>query len=234
MLGEKIRGLFRPPGEAPPVNGRAIYAPDLGSIPPAAHGPLMAETDRRSNGLRQFFEALHGQSRMQILDLGGASQANINFITLQGHRLYTEDLLLALDRLTAQTRESRAGRDVMAARFLADNLAFAPAEFDGIMVWDTLEFLEEEMLAATVGRLHSILKPGGTLLSFFHTHAKGETVPVYRYQIRDHQTLHLRPRVSRPLPRALNNRSLERLFANFHAVKFFLSKENLREVIVTR
>ena len=101
-------------------------------------------------------------------------------------------------------------------------------------VWDTLEFLEEEMLSAAVARMHSVLKPGGTLLSFFHTHAKGETVPVYRYQIRDHQTLHLCPRVCRPLPRALNNRALERLFANFHAVKFFLSQGSLREVIVTR
>ena len=29
-------------------------------------------------------------------------------------------------------------------------------------------------------------------------------------------------------------RNLERLFSNFHAVKFFLAKDNLREVIVTR
>ena len=50
----------------------------------------------------------------------------------------------------------------------------------------------------------------------------------------DHQTLHLQPRFSRPLPRAFNNRNLERLFSNFRSVKFFLAKDNLREVIVTR
>jgi len=46
--------------------------------------------------------------------------------------------------------------------------------------------------------------------------------------------LHLQPRFSQPLPRAFNNRNLERLFSNFRSVKFFLAKENLREVIVTR
>ncbi|MBI3694375.1 MAG: class I SAM-dependent methyltransferase [Acidobacteria bacterium] len=191
------------------------------------------EMDRSSNGLRQFFENLPHESRMRILDLGGASQANINIIALQGHKLYTEDLLVGLERLHATAREQEQ-RANPAARFIRENLHFPPAQFDGILVWDTLEFLEEELLPPVVSQLHAILKPGGTLLTFFHTLAKGETVHVCRYQIRDHQTLRLQPRLSRPLPRAFNNRSLERLFANFHSVKFFLAKDNLREVIVTR
>ena len=64
--------------------------------------------------------------------------------------------------------------------------------------------------------------------------AAGSPVHVCRYQIRDRQTLRLQPRLSRPLPRAFNNRSLERMFTNFRSVKFFLAKDNLREVIVTR
>ena len=189
--------------------------------------------DRQSNGLRQFFENLRGETRLHILDLGGVSQANVNFITLRGHKLYTGDLLLGLDRVVAMAQQS-GGAVSPTARFIQENLNFPPAQFDGILVWDTLEFLEEEMLWAAVSSLQTILKPDGCLLSFFHTHAKGETVHLYRYQIRDHQTLHLRLRFSRPLPRAFNNRNLERLFGNFHGVKFFLAKDNLREVIVTR
>lgn len=229
MLGEKIRSLFRPGGEPFP-NGGAAYAHDYG---PPPRRPVPVEMDRRSNGLRQFFENLPRQSRLRILDLGGASQANINFIALQGHKLYTEDLLLSLDRLTAASRENGA-RNGLIARFIQESLNFSSEEFDGILVWDSLEFLDEEALWAAVARMQTILKPGGTLLTFFHTHAKGETVHVYRYQIRDHETLHLQPRLSRPLPRAFNNRNLERLFSNFRSVKFFLAKDNLREVIVTR
>ncbi len=191
------------------------------------------EMDRSSNGLRQFFENLPHEKKLRILDLGGASQATINFIALQGHKLYSEDLLVGLERLHATAREAEQ-RVSLAPRFIRENLQFPPGHFDGILVWDTLEFLDEDLLPTVVAQLQAIVRPGGTLLTFFHTHAKGETVHIFRYHIRDHQTLRLLPRLSRPLPRAFNNRSLERLFANFHSVKFFLSKDNLREVIVTR
>ncbi|HYM13143.1 MAG TPA: class I SAM-dependent methyltransferase [Bryobacterales bacterium] len=230
MIGEKIRSLFRP-SEAMPLNGAGVYIHDFKpALRPARATPPPVETDRRSNGLRQFFENLPRESRLKILDLGGASQANINFIALQGHKLYTEDLMVDIQRVTAPGN-GLAGN---VAGFIEENLTFPQEQFDGVLVWDTLEFLEEDMMWAAVSQMQSILKPGGTLLTFFHTHAKGETVHVYRYQIRDRQSLHLQPRFSRPLPRAFNNRSLERLFGNFHSVKFFLANDNLREVIVTR
>lgn len=232
MLGEKIRSLFRPVGE-PPLNGSAMLNSEYRHSSRPGDAAALAPGSRRSNGLRQFFENLPAGGRLRILDLGGASQANIDFIALQGHKLNTEDLLVGLDRLHASARDA-AGRSGMPARFIRENLDFGPEQFDGILVWDTLEFLDEDVLWAAVSQMQTILKPGGTMLTFFHTHAKGETVHVYRYQIVDRQTLHLQPRLSRPLPRAFNNRNLERLFGNFHSVKFFLAKDNLREVIVTR
>ncbi len=231
MLGEKIRNFFRSGGGA--HNGSPVFATDLGPRLRLSRAPAAAETERRSNGLRQFFENLPREGRLRILDLGGASQANVNFIALQGHKLYTEDLLVALERLNDKAKNSEDRTD-RAARFVQESLNFPNEEFDGILVWDSLEFLDDELLWAAVGRMQAVLKPGGTLLTFFHTRAQGETVHVYRYNISDFQTLQLRPRFSRPLPRAFNNRNLERLFGNFHAVKFFLAKDNLREVIVTR
>jgi len=228
LLGEKIRSLFRPNGDLPP-NGVGVYMPE---IAPGVWTPEPVERDRRSNGLRQFFEDLPLDNRLRILDLGGATQANVNFIALRGHKLYAEDLLLSLEEFKSLVRQG--GVRASAGRFIRENLDFPREQFDGVLVWDTLEFLDEETLAAAVVQLHAILKPGGTLLTFFHTHAKGEPVHVYRYQIRDYQTLHLQPRFSQPLPRAFNNRNLERLFSNFRSVKFFLAKDNLREVIVTR
>jgi hypothetical protein len=187
---------------------------------------------RLSNGLRQFFEAVRG-TRLQILDLGGACQDNINFITSQGHKLFSEDLLVCLERTIAAAKEPTA-RVPLCHRFLHEALDFPDQHFDGILVWDTLEFLDDEILAAVVSRLQAVIKPGGAMLSFFHTQSKGQPVPIYRYQIQSTDTLRLQLRFNRPLPRSFNNRHLERLFHQFRSVKFFLAKDGLREVIVTR
>ena len=230
MLGEKFRSLFRSNGPPPP-NGAAI-CPSLQRAHTHLLYPQNGAADRTSNGLRQFFDAVRGQ-RLQILDLGGACQANINFITSKGHKLYSEDLLVCLERILSQTRDP-AARAALCHRFLHETLDFPDQIFDGILVWDSLEFLDEEILAAVVSRFLTVIKPGGVLLTFFHTQAKGQAVPIYRYQIQTPDTLRLQLRFSRPLPRAFNNRHLERLFGQFRSVKFFLAKDGLREVIVTR
>jgi len=53
-------------------------------------------TTRRSRALEEFFIDIREQSGLTILDLGGASQENVNFITNLGHRLYSEDFLQIL------------------------------------------------------------------------------------------------------------------------------------------
>lgn len=226
MLAERLRSFLRPIGSSP-ANGSPYRHPGGRALT-----ALPADPRRRSNGLRQFFDNLRGGSNLRILDLGGISQANVNFITLQGHKLYTEDVLRGLERLVSAAAPG-SGQGLV-ARFLRENLNFPAGHFDGILAWDRLEFLDEEMLGAAVARLQATLRPGGTILTFFHTQAKGQTVNVHRYEILDQQTLDLRPRAARPLPRAFNNRHLERLFGGFHSVKFFLANDNLREVIVTR
>ena len=50
----------------------------------------------------------------------------------------------------------------------------------------------------------------------------------------DHMTILLTERGMRPSGQVFNNRNLERLFGKFESVKFFLTRESLREVIVRR
>ena len=50
----------------------------------------------------------------------------------------------------------------------------------------------------------------------------------------DNKTLQLTERGIRPAGQVFNNRNLERLFGDFDSVKFFLTRESLREVIVRR
>ena len=59
-------------------------------------------------------------------------------------------------------------------------------------------------------------------------------VPVYSYRIVDSKIISLSPRGERKPAQFFNNRSLEKLFQEFESVKFFLTRDHLREVIVKR
>ncbi len=170
----------------------------------------------------------------EVLDLGGVSEANIEYLSALGAKIHTLDLIDCYD--AGGVGASSAERySIDAARGFVDRyLNFARTQFDAILGWDSLEFLDTDTLHITVPRLAETLRPGGVLLSFFHTAARGETVPLYRYSIQGPGDLALLPRKERSMPNTFNNRSLERLFQDFGSVKFFLTSDSLREVIVTR
>ena len=55
-----------------------------------------------------------------------------------------------------------------------------------------------------------------------------------QFRILDNKTIQLSERGMRPAGQVFNNRNLEKLFGKFESVKFFLTRDNLREVIVRR
>jgi hypothetical protein len=157
----------------------------------------------------------------------------VHFLSQRGCRIHAVNLLAKFDDYKAQLPgrrfTARAARD-----FVAEFLDFEADQFAAVLVWDLLEHLDSEVLYITVPRLAQILRPGGGMLTFFHALPRGEMVQVYRYEIEDAESLRLQVRQTRPLPHTFNNRSLERLFENFHLVKFFLTRDHLREVIAVR
>jgi hypothetical protein len=189
---------------------------------------------RHSNGLDQFFAGLRGQVGLNILDFAGASQANISFITNLGHRISSEDYIRSLE-LTFGDEQFYENQDdpEQAERFLEKNLNFPEGHFDGALVWDALQFLSPPLLEATVERLHKILRPNSSLLAFFHADEKIQDVQLYNYRISDEKNLLLTPRGTRKRAQYFNNRGLEKLFPN-QTVKFFLTRDSLREIIVKR
>jgi SAM-dependent methyltransferase len=190
---------------------------------------------RHSHGLDQFCSSLEERPGLSILDLAGASQATISFLTNYGHRIYSDDLVHQLDQHfgDGEFYENQTN-PLMAGRFLDSVLDFPDGNFDGALVWDTLQFLTSPLLQVVVDRLHRVLRPGASLLAFFHAEERVETIPTYSYRVSDHRTLVLAPRGRRKPAQFFNNRSLEKLFQEFESVKFFLTRDHLREVIVRR
>ena len=190
---------------------------------------------RNSNALQQFFDYIRGERGLNLLDFSGASQANIGFITDLGHRLFSEDLMRTLELAFAEGDFYENQADPARQRaFLEQNLDFPEGHFDGALVWDTLEFLAPSLLKEVVDRLAWILKPRSYLLAIFHAEERGDAVITYSYRISSAGALALAHRGLRRPAQFFNNRAVEGLFQGFESVKFFLSRDALREVIVKR
>lgn len=204
---------------------------------PQNRGTASAQPQTRaSHGLEQFFSSIQDQENLSLLDFAGASQANISFITTLGHRIYSNDIVRTLEEAFGTDGDFVANQSdpVRAAKFLRESLDFQENSFDGALVWDTLQFLAPPLLQDTVDRLHHILRPNSYLLAFFHAEEKADTIPLYSYRIVESKVLSLTPRGQRKAAQYFNNRSLEKLFQKFNSVKFFLTRDHLREVIVRR
>ena len=231
--GEPVRkpGPGPSPGAAP-ANGAAQPLPQDATHPsasPECH-------PRHSRGLEQFLSQIQTQESLCVLDVGGATQANVEFVTNLGHKLYSEEFLHLLDTPDADTPGDPAAGPSQAFvdTFLRQNLDFPAGWFDGVLLWDSLEFLPPPLLKATVERLYYVSKPGAYLLAFFHADEKATAVATYSYRIHDSSTLMLAHRQMRRPCQPFNNRSVEKLFQRFQSVKFFLARDHLREVIVRR
>ena len=207
----------------------------------AAGGPVSQQSGgfqkfttmtRPSRGIEEFFNCIRDQSGLTILDLGSASQQNVSFITNLGHRLYAEDFRQLLhesfgaDDLAAQSNSGSIDY------FLSQALNYPEGHFDGVLIWDVLEYLAPALLAAVVERLMKITRPKGYMLAFFHADDKAELAPFYTFRIQDMNSLQVAHRSMRKPAQLFNNRGLERLFGRAESVKFFLTRDRLREVIV--
>ena len=214
---------------------RGFPFPSPGPATPRSQDSTAGVSSRHSNGLEQFFNHIRGETGLRLLDLSGVSQANVGFITSQGCRLYSEDLIRSLDAAFGghdfYENQSSAER---ADAFLAQSMAFPDRHFDGALVWDVLEFLAQPLLKAVVERLHRTVKPGSYILAIFHAQERSSAVATCSYRIGDAKTLLISPRGMRQPAQFFNNRAVENLFQGFEAVKFFLTRDHLREVIVKR
>jgi hypothetical protein len=186
---------------------------------------------RPSRGLEEFFTHIRDTTGLRILDLGGANQQNVSFITGLGHRLYSENFLQILHD-TFGKDDSDQSNSGQIEYFLKQTLDYEPGHFDGVLIWDVLEYLSPALLNAVVERLHQIVRGKGYMLAFFHADAKLEAVPHYTFRIQQVKTLEITESGLRRPAQLHNNRSVEKLFGKFESVKFFLTREQLREVIV--
>ncbi len=219
----------------------------------AATPQAVQKLTRRSSGLGELSRAWEADTPLCVLDLGSTSACNIRFFTERSHKIYSEDLLVASTEPSLLTKDEQGNAVLDSRRFLADNLVYPAAHFDVVLCWNLPDYLDESLVRPVMGRLWSVLKPGGMLLAFFHTKDAGPDSPCYRFHIVGKDTLEMQRIVLKRetrrgptgaihtavtdgfhLQRVFNNRHIETLFRDFASIKFFLARDNVREVLVVR
>lgn len=204
---------------------------------------LPAESNRVSNGLKEFLWNLKGLERGALLDLGPAWQTTLSFFIERGFRVSSEDILRAwkafLTEEEIRLREDPEARESLdmtpngrAARFLKENLQYAERSFDAVLLWDLLDYLEPALGKQIVTHLGELLRPGGVVFAMFHS-KKPEGFQ--RYRVMDSGTLQVVPTaVICPAQRVYQNREIQDLFGRYRTVKSFVGRDQLRETLFVK
>lgn len=189
---------------------------------------------RHSSGWKELLKHLRAQESLRILDIGPTSSSNINYITSLGHSIYMANVVEEASKpewLTPGEPGEPATFDVN--RFLESNLNFSGRVFDVVILWDTADYLPESLIAPVFARIHQVLQPGGLMLAFFHAAGAPDTT-FCRYHLTDTDVVDMQRAGNFPLLHTYSNRAIENMLSGFSNYRFFLAKDSLREVIVTR
>jgi hypothetical protein len=177
---------------------------------------------------------------LRVLDIGPTSSGNINLITALGHSIYLANLVedAAKPEWVLRNEDGApVGFDV--ERFLDAQLNFSGRGFDIVLFWDSADYLPEPLLAPVLERMRQVMAPGGNLLAMFHS-ASGQAVAheentgFNRYHLTEASQVNVQRVGDYPIRQTYTNRQIEKLFAAYKSYRFFLGKDNLREVIVVR
>ncbi|HKO17393.1 MAG TPA: class I SAM-dependent methyltransferase, partial [Acidobacteriaceae bacterium] len=172
-------------------------------------------------------------------DVGPTSSGNINLITSLGHSIYLANLVedAARKEWTPPQADGTPGLfDV--DRFLSTHLTFSGRGFDIVLLWDTADYLPEPIVAPVIDRIHQVMEPNGQILAMFHSSSAASLTPLKadfsRYHLTDTNRVDVQRVGDYPLLNTFTNRQIEKLFEKSKGFTFFLSKDNVREVLVTR
>jgi len=175
--------------------------------------------------LPMFVNGLKQRQETQMLDVGPICSENINFFARRVKRLYVCDMFVRLEQ------ERRKGLPPNRAW---QHLDYPSESFDGIILWDLGNRLDDKDMARMVKLCHTMVKPMGMVM----ISALGEqevTPAVNSFVIGDEFQVYLRTQPHLDLRfHGRQNRDVIDLLSPFTAIKSFIYRNGLREFLFQR
>lgn len=190
---------------------------------------------RHSGGWAALRKRLQTEPGLRVIDAGSTSPTNINYLTSIGHSIFLTDPVNEACAGSWQTGTDADDNPIWNIEgYLNQTLQFSGRMFDVVLLWTTLDYLPEPFVAPVVDHLFSAMNPGGQVLAFFHTRAKGEETAYCRFHITEGDDVDMQVAQPFPIQRAFTNRSIQSLFSRWSGFRQFLAKDSVSEVIITR
>ncbi|HTV82144.1 MAG TPA: class I SAM-dependent methyltransferase [Acidobacteriaceae bacterium] len=191
---------------------------------------------RRSSGWEALLKHMREQEGLRVLDIGPTSPQNINLLTGMGHSVYMADVVHEALRgdwqLPPAEGEDKPRFNVEG--FFRENLNFPGREFDVVLLWATLDYIPEGLVKPLVEHLRTVTHPGGKVLAVFHRKTEGPYTACCRYHLTETGEIEMQQSEPFPILRVYTNRRIEGLFDGFAGNRFFLARDNLYEVLISR
>ncbi len=196
-------------------------------------GPRVPRHSSAWSALRKHLAA---EPNLRVLDVGPTSATNVNYLTQAGHGIWMADLAADALRGGWETPPPEPSEQpgFNTEGFFAQNMSFGGREFDVVLLWTALDYIPEPLVKPLIAELHRAMRPGGRLLAIFHTKMSGPNTEYYRYHLTDSDSVEMQETEKFPVRRVYTNRNIEKLFSAFRNTRFFLAKDNLYEVLITR
>ena len=178
-----------------------------------------------SNALKLFIEHLDQRPQSRLLDIGPVCQENIRFFARRVWKHYVCDMFIRLDR------NIRKGDPVY---HIWKELDYPAESFDGILMWELADRLDEQDVDRLVTLCHSMLKPGGMAMVM----VMGDQVSsseTKSFVVGQNHRIYLRPQPHLELPlRGRQNRDVLSMMAPFIPAKSFICRPGFMEFLFRR
>lgn len=178
-----------------------------------------------SNILKLFVEGLESRPQAQVLDVGPACEENILFFARRAKHHYVCDMFLRLARCLDEKRPVNQ---------IWQYLDYPPESFDGILLWELADRLDDPEVSTLAKFCQKMLKPGGRAVVLVLGEQAASSM-VNSFVIGEDFRVYLRPQRHLHLPmRSRQNRDVLTMMAPLVPTKSFMCRPGFIEFLFRR
>lgn len=183
------------------------------------------EREHRSPGLSLITAHLRNEHKQNVLDLGPASTANIEFLSELQCKVYVEHLASLLGEINAPDGDEPAAADQL--------LPYSQGlHFDVVLAWDLINYLEPRALDTLVARLIPFCKRETLLFALIFTRKQIPAVPTnFKIAAEDRLRYDVKSEDLRRGPQYTTPALLKKL-PGFCVVRSYLLQNNIQEYVL--